>query len=155
MYDDIYAYLSNYLINNNWLESDFDAQKRILEEGFKDYILLKIYSIKADFRKINNDLSLKDLYLILSSLIPKEEHFKTLRFFTHYLLSIISDWQNYEAIWVSQDLGDTISIYIRDNKWEMLVTNDDYVYSFLSLYYCFLEYFNKDVLIHKLDFKHY
>ena len=89
MYNDIYSYLGTFLLNNNWYFKDFNTQKELLELGFKSYIISKINILEPNLKTINSNLSLIDLYLILSNLIPKENHFNTLRFFTNYLLSII------------------------------------------------------------------
>ena len=152
MYNDIYSYLGTFLVNKNWYFKDFNTQKELLELGFKSYIISKINILEPNLKTINSNLSLIDLYLILSNLIPKENHFNTLRFFTHYLLSIISNLQNYEIIWLSENINN-ISITIDDfHKWNTLTSNDDYINSFISLYYCFKEYFNKDILIKKLEF---
>ena len=155
MYLDIYQKMGEYLLSHNWYESDFSTQKTLLDMAYKNYTLNKIYEINPNFPNLNSNLSFPTLFKILSSLIPESKHCDTLRFYTHYLISIISSFQSYEMLWTNgNDNPKTISIDIKDDKWNCLITSDfdNLETVFLSLYYCFQEYFKKDILLRKLEF---
>lgn len=99
-----------YKVGKNLYEKDFDfkstEEKKILVEGnLKNYIAGKIAeesTMKAIELSNNPQVTLDELVIMLGDLIPKEEHFDTMRHLTHFILNIAGEMQGWSVVWYEE-----------------------------------------------------
>lgn len=99
-----------YKVGKNLYEKDFDfkstEEKKILVEGnLKNYVAGKIAeesTMKATELSNNPQVTLDELVIMLGDLIPKEEHFDTMRHLTHFILNIAGEMQGWSIVWYEE-----------------------------------------------------
>lgn len=129
--NDIYFKVDSKIVKDGYNTVDIPQKLNLVDQGLKEYALDKIREISpAKSIKENNkdDVTINDLVAILGELIPKEEHFETLRHFTHYVLKIAGDIQGFEIIWSSNEtsiLGEPRAIINENGKWEELNSHQE------------------------------
>lgn len=140
---------SQYLGNFGSLETN--EKKKIIDIELKKYLCNKINELKdTNICSENiNEFSLHDLIIILSRLIPKEEHDETLAHLTHYILSVAGTLQYETIIWMISEDTEYVAHFDKDNKWDRIVTSKhpDYVECFDFVY----DVFNNKFLVETKD----
>lgn len=145
---DIYNKIDIQLMEEDYWNLDIEDRKRLIDKFLKQYIILKINEINFNaLCETNKELSTIELFELLSSLIPKEEHFETIRHFTHYILQISSNLQGWSIIWWGEEDDELVENplveFDIDGKWNKLVTDDrtDLVKIFKFAYHIFMNEF--------------
>lgn len=139
---------SQYLGNFGSLETN--EKKKIIDIELKKYLFNKIGELGYNNIYSNiNELSVHDLMVILSRLIPKEEHDETLAHLTHYILSVAGTLQYETIIWMISEDTEYVAHFDKDNKWDRIVTSKhpDYVECFDFVY----DVFNNKFLVETKD----
>lgn len=142
---DIYYRVDTRIVEQGFWNEDMEGKKSLVERELKRYATSKIMEI--DDNKVLSDKSLEEINLmelleILETMIPKEEHFHTLRHFTHYIINIASTLQNYQILWLGEDTpeleNNPVIDFDEDGLWKTLTTiakeEDDYVKIFNFVY---------------------
>ena len=154
---DIYPIIDIQLMKEDYWNLDIEDKKKLIDETLKEYIIFKINEINSSaLCKTNKDMNTVELFELLSSLIPKEEHFETIRHFTHYILQISSNLQGWSIIWCGEEKDELVENplveFDIDGKWNKLITDDrtDLVKTFKFAYHIFMSEF---MLIKKDEIK--
>ncbi len=154
---DIYNKIDIQLMEEDYWNLDIEDRKRLIDKFLKQYIILKINEINFNaLCETNKELSTIELFELLSSLIPKEEHFETIRHFTHYILQISSNLQGWSIIWWGEEDDELVENplveFDIDGKWNKLVTDNrtDLVKTFKFAYHIFM---NEFMIIKKDEIK--
>lgn len=141
---DIYYAVDHNLIESDYYGKDIDGKKKLIDKCLKEYAISKILEINSQKENMNYDnLSLNELIEILSNLIPKEKHFDTIRHFTHYILNVAGNLQNFGIIWMVEEKEELIqkpeANFNIEGKWENLITheNTSYLEVFNHVYHIF------------------
>ena len=141
---DIYNKIDIQLMEEDYWNLDIEDRKRLIDKFLKQYIILKINEINSNaLCETNKELSTIELFELLSSLIPKEEHFDTIRHFTHYILGICDNLQGWSVMWWGEEneelIANPLVEFDINGRWDKLVTDDrtDLVKTFKFVYYVF------------------
>lgn len=137
---DIIYKMNQYVMQNNCFDPSIEKQKELVDSCLKKYTIEKLQELNSN--KIISDeaakeLSMIDLFEELASIIPKEKHFDTLRFYTHYVLEISGSLQGWCIPWSSSEEQEELeAAFNMDGKWNELKTplNEDYVNTFKFVY---------------------
>lgn len=99
-----------YKVGKDLFEHDFDHQsteqkKKLVDASLMVYLTGKI--VEEDISKaplLSNDptTSVDDLAIMLGDIIPKEEHFDTMRHLTHFILNIAGEMQGWSITWYEE-----------------------------------------------------
>ena len=145
---DIYPIIDIQLMKEDYWSLDIEDKKKLIDKTLKEYIIFKINEINSNVLcETNKDMNTVELFELLSSLIPKEEHFETIRHFTHYILQISSNLQGWSIIWWGEEKEELVENplveFDIDGKWNKLVTDDrtDLVKAFKFAYHIFMNEF--------------
>lgn len=145
---DIYPLIDIQLMKEDYWDLDVENKKRVIDKSLKQYIIFKINEINSSaLSDENKEMNTIELFELLSSLIPKEEHFETIRHFTHYILQISSNLQGWSIIWWGEEKEELVENplveFDIDGKWNKLVTDDrtDLVKTFKFAYHIFMNEF--------------
>lgn len=137
---DIYGFMNKYLMENNYYDLNISLKKELIESGLKKYTIDKIneQSGRIVF-DVNTDVSFEELFNMLGNLISKENHFYTIRHYTHLILNIAGNLQNYSITWISDVNNPVTEPIIKFNEfglWNELETdpNPDQVQTFNFVY---------------------
>jgi len=146
---DIYHTIDSNLVEQNFWESNFKQKKKLLDDELKKYIISKLcilQNVPADL----NDLNIDQLLTLLARKIPREEHFNTLRHFTHYILQIAGQLQGWSITWYGEYdqnlIADPVISFNENDLWDSLTTyakddETDYVKVFNFVYDVFCNNF--------------
>lgn len=127
-------------VGKNLFEQGFDFQtteqkKKLVDASLKTYLASKIAeesTEKAQLLSNNPDVSVDELVELLGDLIPKEEHFDTMRHLTHFILNIAGEMQGWSITWwEDQDAEFVDNPLVQFNeagKWESLTTHKETSY---------------------------
>lgn len=140
-FNDIIFKMNQYVMQqSNCFDPDIEKQKELVESCLKKYTIEKLQELNSN-KMISDDaakeLSMIDLFEELAGMIPKEKHFDTLRFYTHYILEIAGSLQGWSITWWSNDDQEDLEVLFNmDGKWDKLNTplNEDYVKTFVFVY---------------------
>lgn len=142
--NDIYIRMDNELLKEDYWDLNMDDKKELIDKALKKYIIFKINEINSNaLRETNKEMSTIELFELLSSLISKEEHFDTIRHFTHYILQICSNLQGWSILWWGEEDDELVKNplveFDIDGKWNKLVTDNrtDLVKTFKFVYHIF------------------
>jgi len=135
---DIYYIIDSSLMEQNFWNLDIEEKKILIEQELKKYIISKINEIDKNISLPDNNIGNTktiDLLQILATIIPKENHFDTLRHFIHYILNVASNLQGWSIIWYEEEnpelKNNPIIDFNEDGKWNSLTTlateDDNYV----------------------------
>lgn len=140
-FNDIIFKMNQYVMQqSNCFEPDIEKQKELVESCLKKYTIEKLQELNSNKMISDEDakeLSMIDLFEELAGMIPKEKHFDTLRFYTHYILEIAGSLQGWSITWWSNDDQEDLEVLFNmDGKWDKLNTplNEDYVKTFVFVY---------------------
>ena len=130
--NDIYTSMDKKIVNEGYHLSNTEEKKKLVDNGLKDYIISKINELgKVNSLTTQNSeqLSTLELFHMLANLIPKENHFDTIRHFTHYILNIATDIQGCYIIWYGDNdekfLHEPLVDFDINGEWKSLTTHDD------------------------------
>lgn len=140
-FNDIIFKMNQYVMQqSNCFDPDIEKQKELVESCLKKYTIEKLQELNSN-KMISDEaakeLSMIDLFEELAGMIPKENHFDTLRFYTHYILEIAGSLQGWSITWWSNDDQEDLEVLFNmDGKWDKLNTplNEDYVKTFVFVY---------------------
>lgn len=140
-FNDIIFKMNQYVMQqSNCFEPDIEKQKELVESCLKKYTIEKLQELNSN-KMISDEaakeLSMIDLFEELAGMIPKEKHFDTLRFYTHYILEIAGSLQGWSITWWNNDDQEDLEVLFNmDGKWDKLNTplNEDYVKTFVFVY---------------------
>lgn len=151
---DIYYKVDSKIVKQDFWNLSIEEKKQIIDQELKKYAILKINEIGVG---LVTDTDFKDFSLIetlqqLSIIIPKEDHFDTLRHFVHYILNVAGTLQGYGILWIcenNENLKEYPIIDFDENgKWTSLTTIDnediDYVKIFTFVHDTFHNQFMSD-----------
>ncbi len=140
-FNDIIFKMNQYVMQqSNCFEPDIEKQKELVESCLKKYTIEKLQELNSNKMISDEDakeLSMIDLFEELAGMIPKEKHFDTLRFYTHYILEIAGSLQGWSITWWNNDDQEDLEVLFNmDGKWDKLNTplNEDYVKTFVFVY---------------------
>lgn len=140
-FNDIIFKMNQYVMQqSNCFEPDIEKQKELVESCLKKYTIEKLQELNSNKMisdEVAKELSMIDLFEELAGMIPKEKHFDTLRFYTHYILEIAGSLQGWSITWWSNDDQEDLEVLFNmDGKWDKLNTplNEDYVKTFVFVY---------------------
>ena len=137
---DIYGFMNRYLLDNNYNELNINLKKELIERGLKEYTISKINAFCKDgYLSIDDNMSLSDLIAILAGFIPKEQHFNTIRHYTHAILNIAGNLQGFSITWISDvndPIEEPIAKFNENGLWYELETHNtpDQVITFNFVY---------------------
>lgn len=105
-FNDIYYVVDSSLIKNDFWNVPLDEKKKLIDIELKNYMILKLKELGKydDF----NAMKTIELFKLLASLIPENEHENTIRHFIHYVLNILGNFQNYTIIWFVENADELI-----------------------------------------------
>lgn len=140
-FNDIIFKMNQYVMQqSNCFEPDIEKQKELVESCLKKYTIEKLQELNSN-KMISDEaakeLSMIDLFEELAGMIPKEKHFDTLRFYTHYILEMAGSLQGWSITWWNNDDQEDLEVLFNmDGKWDKLNTplNEDYVKTFVFVY---------------------
>lgn len=99
---DIYYEMDSSVMLQKFYQLSLPEKKLLIDAELKKYIIFKMESLYGS-KKVkeisSTDLTVSELLEILVMNIPKVEHHEILRHFTHYILQIIGNLQNWSVIW--------------------------------------------------------
>lgn len=153
--DNVYVMINDLLKRGNYEHLDANDKRALVRQSFIQYLRYLIYYAYIVYSpeektSLAENLDVNDLMNKLESIIPVKDHEVVLSPLIHYLLSLISLTQGWEAIWeVEYDLSiddvfylpiDDTYLIIKDNKVDALKTpmNCDYAKTFNKLYDYFM-----------------
>ena len=130
---DIYNTIDINLLENDYYNQDIIGKKTLIDKYLKEYAISKILEInKVKTIQIDENASINELVRLLSELIPQEKHFDTIRHFTHYILNVASNLQNFAIVWWVDGESDLIENPVADfnieEKWESITTHEQTSY---------------------------
>lgn len=125
---DIYSEVNYYLRKNDFHNIDsISERKRLVNEELKKYVISKILELDSNI-SISDEMDLYFLVELLGRLIPKEEHFDTIRHLIHFVLQIASDMQGWYIVWYVKESNSYINnpeILKYNEMWDTLKTHQD------------------------------
>ena len=125
---DIYSEVNYNLRKNDFHNIDsISERKRLVNEELKKYVISKILELDSNI-SISDEMDLYFLVELLGRLIPKEEHFDTIRHFVHFVLQIASDMQGWYIVWYVKESNAYINnpeILKYNEMWDTLKTHQD------------------------------
>jgi len=159
--NDIYFKVDSNIVNNGFWQVDIQGKKELIDKELKKYIISKLNELGVNkaLTDSKKDISVDDLLGLLAMNIPQQNHCEILRHFTHYILNVTSNLQNFSIIWWQEDEEELINnpkIEINERgQWEKLITHEktDYVQTFSFVYDIFQNKFmvnendNKQVIL--------
>lgn len=129
-WNDIFRGIDSYTVSHGFYETDAKGQKTLVDEGLKRYLSSKITELdstkKIPGEKVS-EVSVEELIDFLSSMVPADKHFDTLRFVTHYILNISSFIQGWEIVWFGDDeipVDLPTATFNEAGKWDKITTNE-------------------------------
>lgn len=140
MFNDIYFIMRKFLLECDLTDTSIEYQKKIVDDCLKKYTIYKLQELNANkmiSENVTKKLNMVDLFETLASMIPKEKHFDTLRFYTHYILDIACPLQGRSITWWSdEEQKEVEASFNEEGKWDKLNTplNEDYVNTFKFVY---------------------
>ena len=146
---DIYFEIDSHILVQGFWKVDIEDKKRLIDKELKRYIILKIQQLgnkmicNTDYQEMN----VPDLFRVLAELIPKEDHFDTIRHFTHYILNVAGNLQGWSITWYVEDdellIEKPLIEFDEENRWTELKTHNqtNYIVAFLATYSAFQNYF--------------
>ena len=151
--NDIYYRVGTNLMEQNFEEANIEEKKNLINTELKKYIICKLHELNKQnlISENQNELSVNELLLILSTNIPKEDHFNTLSHFTHYILQVASNLQGWSIVWLIEDdeslVDNPLLTYNENGLLDSLTTaeNTDYVKTFNFVY----DIFNNSFMLEK------
>ena len=152
--NDVYRKMGIKLDKQHFFTKDFDEQRDLVDKELKNYLKEKINELGYN-PKTNEDTTVNNLVDDLGKIIPKDQHFDTLRHLTHYVLSIAGVMQQREIIWYSQNDTSFVNCPVADldeyGVWDNISThkNDSYVDTFEFVYDVFTTKFMKKSKVNK------
>ena len=151
--NDIYFKVDSSIVSRDFWKVSMDEKKQLIDDELKKYIISKIVeldTVKMLSDDAENTLSVNDLLNTLANKIPKEQHFETLRHFTHYILQVAGSLQSWYITWFCEDNPELIETPLTrfndDGLWDDLKTHvdTDYVKAFNFVYDVFNNSFMKE-----------
>jgi hypothetical protein len=147
--NDIYYRVGKSLYELDYCHVDIEEKKRLVDDELKKYIISKLQeldSIVLIEDKEKQELTVIELLQILANKIPKENHFNTIRHYTHFILKIASELQKWELSWSGPCGVDEYPPIAEGNefgKWNNLDTHEktDLVTVFAFTYDIFQNHF--------------
>jgi len=149
---DIYYKIDSNIVSHNFWEVNIEEKKKLIDTELKKYIISKLQELnltRAISSESSQELSVNDLLQILASNISQEQHFDTLRHFTHYIIQVAGTLQNWSIIWWVEDEEDLIQLplieFNESGLWTNVKTHEktDYVRLFNFVY----DVFNNNFLV--------
>ena len=130
---DIYYSVGNSLLENNYHNQNNEKKLELIDKELKDYAISKILEIDSSKKTlITENTTLKELVIILTDIIPKDNHFATIRHFIHYILNIASELQGFSIIWwvekETELIDNPTAEFNIEGKWEMIATHEQTSY---------------------------
>ena len=159
---DIYFIVDSNIVSQGFWDVSLAAKKKLIDNELKNYIITKIQALRNTSGLIGEgtqDYSVAELLAILAELIPKENHFDTLRHFTHYILKVAGNLQNSEIVWYSESDEELIQLpfieFDENDLWKKLKTHEqtDCVQTFNFVYDIFNNTFMTKIACQKTDGK--
>lgn len=150
---DIYFKVGKDLYQHAFDIEPIGRKKELVDDCLKKYLIYKVVEENAAVAsKIGKaeSISVEDLVEMLGDLIPREEHFDTMRHLTHFMLNIAGEIQGWSITWWDeQDIAflDNPSInFNEEGKIDALTTHKDssYVQTFRFVYEVFKDTFMKE-----------
>lgn len=152
MFIDIYSKIDEKLTEQNFYSKNNEEKKLLVDNELKNYMLEKIEQLgitgvlKSEHK---NEVTVCQLAEVLSTLIPQNEHFDTIRHLTHYVTHIASTIQGYTITWwlcEDAELGNPEVTFYQNGKWDELNTHpqESYIKTFETAYNTFQNNFMKD-----------
>ncbi len=138
--NDIYYKVGKGLVAHDYYQKDINTQKELIELEIKKYIISKLEELNL---KASMKLSIYELINLLNQRIDAKDKEKILPHFTHCILNLISDKQNYSVTWYVEDdeslKENPVLNFNENNLCDKLIThiNIDYVKVFGFVYYTF------------------
>ncbi|MEG1310152.1 MAG: hypothetical protein RSD06_04680 [Bacilli bacterium] len=151
--NDIYSKMDSNIILQGFWDKDIEVKKKLIDNELKKYITSKIQGVNGTISITNSeegDPNVPSLLQKLANLIPREQHFDTLRHFIHYIVQVAGTLQGWSIIWWVEDdeeLIDSPLIEFDENGlWSNLKTheNTDYIKTFNFVYDIFSNNFMKE-----------
>lgn len=123
---DIYYKMNQRLIEENYWALNIEEKKTLINKELIKYTISKIYELDQKF-KYKEETDMTTLLEILNTYIPEQDKFEVLRHFSHYIISIASNLQEYEIIWWvecnKELIENPICEFNEENKWNTLTTH--------------------------------
>ena len=140
--NDIYFKIDSSIVPQGFWEANTEAKKKLIDNELKKYIIDKIQELRGTtgiISEADKEYNVAELLEILAGLIPKEQHFDTLRHFTHYILQVAGTLQNWAISWWKEDEESIQYPFVEfdeNNFWQDLKTHKDtdYVKTFNFVY---------------------
>lgn len=115
-FKDIIYKMNQYIIQqDNCFDPSIENQKELVETCLKKYTIEKLQELNSN-KMISDEaakeLSMIDLFEELADVVPKENHFDTLRFYTHYILEIAGSLQGWSITWWNNDDQEDLEVYV-------------------------------------------
>ncbi len=164
--NDIYYRVDREIVENGFWEADNEGKKTLIDTALKHFVIEKIEECNQekrlstgvqteitlwDFEKKRlyeayKDVSLSETVRMLGDIIPKEDHFETLRHLTHYILNVAGTLQGPSIVWSVDNsvefLGNSVVTFNDRGYWDALISHDQtsYVQTFEFAHSVFNEY---------------
>lgn len=135
--NDIYYKVGKGLVDHNYYQKDIETQKELIEIEMKKYIISKLEELNLN---ASVQLSIYELIYLLDQRIDVKDKEKILSHFTHCILNLISDKQNYGVTWLVEDdesfKENPVLNFNENNLCDKLITHidSDYVKVFYFVY---------------------
>lgn len=129
--NDIYFKVDSKIVERGYNLVDVTRKLELVDEELKNYAIEKINELQPNpviLENNNESTTVYDLVTILGELIPKKDHFDTLRHFTHYVLNIAGDIQSFCIPWAADDtsvLGSPRADIDENGLWTELNSHKD------------------------------
>lgn len=147
---DIYYKAGKDLADHSFYAADTQRKKKLVDASLKNYVTTKI--IEEDFEKaflLYNDpeTSVEELVELLGEIIPREQHFDTMRHLTHFILNIAGEMQGWSVVWYQDEdvsfVDNSLAKFNENGKLESLTTHKEtsYVDTFKFVHGLFNEVF--------------
>ena len=147
---DIYYKAGKDLAEHGFDAADTQRKKKLVDASLKNYITTKI--IEEDFEKVfllynDPETSVEDLVEMLGDIIPREQHFDTMRHLTHFILQIAGEMQYWSVVWYQDEdvsfVDNSLAEFNENGKLESLTTHKEtsYVDTFKFVHGLFNEVF--------------
>lgn len=140
---DIYSKVGRDLFEQYFDHGTTEEKKEMVDVDLKVYLATKIAEENPEKAKMlsdRKDVSVEELVELLGDLIPKEEHFDTMRHLTHFMLNIAGEMQGWSITWWDEQdvefVDNPLVQFNESGKWESLTTHRDtsYVKTFKFVY---------------------
>jgi len=152
---DIYYKVDSELVQQNFWKLDIEQKKKLIDSELKKYIVSKLKELDSTLllESKNEKMNVGELLVILSNNIPEDQHFDTLRHFTHYILQVASSLQSWSITWWNDNdvaLNDSPIVKFDENGlWTDLITSDNIDY--IKTFNCVYDVFNNNFMVKKGD----